>query len=111
MKKFIFSSTIFLLAFCNFSSAQAYKPDDLRRLTDTNSCHKCDLRGANLSGTNLSGADLSSADLSGADLRGANLNGADLRGANLNGANTNGAIGLSPPPALAPAPAPIKEIK
>lgn len=59
------------------------------------SLHEANLRGAYLSRADLHEADLSEADLSeanlrGANLRGANLSEADLRGANLRGANLSG---------------------
>jgi uncharacterized protein YjbI with pentapeptide repeats len=69
------------------NAVQAYNPEDVRRLLDTNACSGCDLTGANLRGANLRGANLS-----GANLSGANLSGADLSGANLSGANLAGVI-------------------
>ncbi len=74
----ILSSTVFLS-----NSVQAYNPEQLRRLIDTNSCPGCDLSGADLSGTNLSGANLEGANLSRANLRNANLSGAKLKGATM----------------------------
>jgi uncharacterized protein YjbI with pentapeptide repeats len=65
------------------NAAQAYNPEHVRRLLDTNSCSGCDLTGADLSWANLKGANLTGANLTGANLKGANLTGADLTGANL----------------------------
>ena len=72
-------------------SVSAYKESDLRKLLNTNSCSRCDLRAAKLSGANLSRANLSGSSLSGVNLNGANLFLADLRGANLRLADLTGA--------------------
>jgi uncharacterized protein YjbI with pentapeptide repeats len=37
---------------------RAEKPEDVKQLTDTKKCRKCDLSGASLSRQNLKGADL-----------------------------------------------------
>jgi len=71
--------------------AQAFDPEDLKRLKETNECRQCDLQGANLQGTNLFGADLIGANLEGAKLRAADLQEADLMGTNFKGANLSDA--------------------
>jgi uncharacterized protein YjbI with pentapeptide repeats len=57
-----------------------------QQLLDTNSCIRCDLRGAD-----LRGADLEDSNLEGANLQGANLAEAKLEGSYLVGANLSGA--------------------
>ncbi len=86
------------------SGALAFDPSDLEKLKATNSCVKCDLRGADLYAdvyvdmTNaiLTGADLTNANLAlmvlrRVDLTGAILTGADLTKAYLKDADLTGA--------------------
>ena len=73
-------------------SVEAYDPEHLKKLKETNKCYECDLSKAKLEDANLQGANLKDANLMGAKLgdarlRGANLKGADLWGADLWGAN------------------------
>ena len=56
-------------------SVGAFKPEDLKRLKETNECSWCDLSGGNLKGANLEGANLERANLESADLGAAGLNG------------------------------------
>ena len=72
--------------------AQAFDPEDLKRLEETNSCIECDLQGANLRRANLKRADLSFAVLHSVNLRNATLIGANFQGANLYRSNLQGAL-------------------
>jgi uncharacterized protein YjbI with pentapeptide repeats len=75
---FKYGTAITIAATLFASSASAFDPNDVQKLSETGDCVMCDLRGADLSGANLSGADLSGTFLIGADLSDANLSGADL---------------------------------
>ena len=68
-------------------SVEAYDPEHLKKLKETNAYPKCDLRCSLLEGANLSNANLWQAYLEGANLNKANLSEAYLEGANLKGAN------------------------
>tara|TARA_B100000809_G_scaffold253839_1_gene290338 strand:+ start:2052 stop:2486 length:435 start_codon:yes stop_codon:yes gene_type:complete len=77
-------------------SVEAYDPEHLKKLKETNAYPKCDLRRslleeADLEGANLSNANLWQAYLEGANLNKANLSEAYLEGANLKEANLEGA--------------------
>ncbi|HIK30708.1 MAG TPA: pentapeptide repeat-containing protein [Oscillatoriales cyanobacterium M59_W2019_021] len=85
------AATVLLLPLAFAAEVRAYDRSDLEDLLDTNSCRRCDLRGADLEGRNLRGADLEDADLRGADLENADLRGADLQDANLREADLEGA--------------------
>lgn len=80
-----------LIVIVGVRDAQAFKHEDLDKLTKSGACVKCDLSGADLTNANLSGADLMGANLSDASLRNANLSGAFLTKANLSGANLSSA--------------------
>lgn len=67
--------------------AHAEKPEDVKQLTDTKKCRKCDLSGASLSRQNLKGADLTNANLRRADLSRTNLKDANLSSADLSNAD------------------------
>ena len=54
-------------------SVGAFKPEDLKRLKETNKCYECDLSKAKLEDANLQGANLRKAYLRYADLSGDNL--------------------------------------
>lgn len=93
MKNLLMAVTITLVP----TLAQAWEPEAMDRLKDTQSCVACDLSGADLRWANVYEAELGGApnlvnavmdeaDLSGANLYGANLEGAMLRNANLAGA-------------------------
>ena len=78
MKRFLLPVLIAGVVLLGMQQAQAFDPEDLKKLKKTNSCKICNLEGANLSNTYLSGAVLSGADLRDADLRKANLFEVDL---------------------------------
>ena len=81
-----------LLVLCIITStAEAFDPDDLKRLKETGLCKGCDLSKANLSGMNLQNAILADANLSNANLSGANLITATLTKAILRSANLTAA--------------------
>ena len=65
------------------SSASAFDPADLQKLTTTGDCMKCDLEGADLRGVDLWGANLENVDLSAVNLREAKLNYAIMNDATL----------------------------
>jgi uncharacterized protein YjbI with pentapeptide repeats len=68
--------------------AQAAKPEDLEKLTDSSKqCNLCDLSQADLSGMDLSGFQLVGANLNGANLVQTNLSGTNLSKASIVGAN------------------------
>ena len=82
-------------------SVEAYDPEHLKKLKETNAYPKCDLRRslleeADLEGANLSNANLRQAYLEGANLNKANPSEADLEGANLKEANLEGAARALP---------------
>ena len=61
-------------------SVEAYDPEHLKKLKETNAYPKCDLRCSLLEGANLSNANLWQAYLEGANLKGANLKETNLEG-------------------------------
>ena len=63
--------------------ADAFSEADLKRLKDTKTCTKCDLKGADLRGTDLRWTNLTRTNLTGANLIGAELKWANLMGADL----------------------------
>ena len=67
-------------------SVEAYDPEHLKKLKETNAYPKCDLRRSLLEEADLEGANLSNANLWQADLEGANLNKANPSEAYLEGA-------------------------
>ena len=67
-------------------SVEAYDPEHLKKLKETNAYPKCDLRRSLLEEADLEGPNLSNANLWQAYLEGANLKGANLKEANLEGA-------------------------
>jgi hypothetical protein len=67
-------------------SVEAYDPEHLKKLKETNAYPKCDLRRSLLEEADLEGANLSNANLWQAYLEGANLKEANLKEANLEGA-------------------------
>ncbi len=87
-------------------SVEAYDPEHLKKLKETNAYPKCDLRRSLLEEADLEGANLSNANLWQAYLEGANLNkanpseayleGANLKGANLKETNLEGAARALP---------------
>jgi uncharacterized protein YjbI with pentapeptide repeats len=87
----IFATVTLFICLGFTSQAFAANQRDLEQLKATNSCVRCDLRGANLSKLNLSGANLREVNLTGANLSGANLSDADLTNGNLASAVLNGA--------------------
>jgi len=62
-------------------SVEAYDPEHLKKLKETNAYPKCDLRCSLLEGANLSNANLWQAYLEGANLNKANPSEANLEGA------------------------------
>ena len=62
-------------------SVEAYDPEHLKKLKETNAYPKCDLRRSLLEGANLSNANLWQAYLEGANLNKANPSEANLEGA------------------------------
>ena len=62
-------------------SVEAYDPEHLKKLKETNAYPKCDLRRSLLEGANLNKTNPSEAYLEGANLKGANLKEANLEGA------------------------------
>lgn len=86
-----------LMAVGSVMPSQAADQANIKRLLQTGSCPKCDLRNAdleraNLENANLEGANLRDAKLKGARLRGANLRNADLRETQFPDADLRGAI-------------------
>ena len=77
-------------------SVEAYDPEHLKKLKETNAYPKCDLRRSLLEEADLEGANLSNANLWQADLEGANLNKANLSEADLEEANLEGAARALP---------------
>jgi hypothetical protein len=77
-------------------SVEAYDPEHLKKLKETNAYPKCDLRRSLLEGANLSNANLWQAYLEGANLNKANPSEAYLEGANLKEANLEGAARALP---------------
>jgi hypothetical protein len=67
-------------------SVEAYDPEHLKKLKETNAYPKCDLRRSLLEEADLEGANLNKANPSEAYLEGANLKEANLKEANLEGA-------------------------
>lgn len=89
MKIKLVAAVLILITGYMTDPVKAADPDDIRRLLNTNSCTRCDLKYADLRGADLRGADLQGADLRGADLWGADLEDANLRGASLRDANVS----------------------
>lgn len=77
-------------------SVEAYDPEHLKKLKETNAYPKCDLRRSLLEEADLEGANLSNANLRQAYLEGANLNKANLSEADLEEANLEGAARALP---------------
>ena len=77
---------ILVLALILPLSVEAYDPEHLKKLKETNAYPKCDLRRSLLEEADLEGANLSNANLWQAYLEGANLNKANPSEAYLEGA-------------------------
>ena len=77
-------------------SVEAYDPEHLKKLKETNAYPKCDLRRSLLEEADLEGANLSNANLRQAYLEGANLNKANPSEAYLEEANLEGAARALP---------------